>query len=95
MQTELIDYEVGKQVRNQSYKQTINEPYTDIQRKIIEREIFMHPTGITDLELCVRTGISRSSVTARRNEIPGVIPVGVAKITGECGDRLNTMWGIQ
>lgn len=94
MQTELFDHGISKQVRNLSHKQTMENPYTDIQRRIVEREILAHPAGVTDAEICVLTGISKSSVTARRNEIPSVIPVGIAKVKGENGDRLNTMWGI-
>ena len=87
--------ELGKQVRNISYKQTISNSHTDCQRNQIKETILAYPSGITDTEICVITGISKSSVTARRNEIPEVIPIGIAKITDKlCGDRLNTLWGI-
>lgn len=88
--------ELGKQVRNHSYMVTIAKPHTDTQREIIENIIWEHPEGITDTELCILTGISKSSVTARRNEIEGVISVGIAKyIDFDNVDRFNTLWGIQ
>jgi len=103
MQTELNYYqedliieegrELGKQVRNINYKQAIQKEDTNIQRNVIKHIIHGHPEGITDLEICVLTGFCRSSVTARRNEIPEVQAVGIAKITDEYGDRLNTLWG--
>ena len=88
--------ELGKKIRDYSYKQVINDTHTGIQRETVRNVILSHPEGVTDLEICVTTGISRSSVTARRNEIHNVVPVGIAKIRtydGE-GDRLNTLWGI-
>lgn len=89
MQTELSHY-----VRDESYKQIINDNHTDIQREIIRNTILNHPEGITDLEICITTGIRRSSVTARRNEIPDMMAIGIAKITDEYGDRFNTLWSI-
>lgn len=89
MQTELSSY-----VRNESYKQVQRNPNTEIQRGLVECIIRGHPEGITDLEICILTGISRSSVCARRNEIPSVHAVGIAKIRDEYGDRLNTLWGL-
>ena len=90
MQTEISQY-----VRDHSYRQIIKKERTNIQRNLVKATIHSHPTGITDLEICILTGISRSSVTARRNEIPEVIPVGIAKIVEKDGDRLNTLWGIK
>lgn len=90
MQTDLSSY-----VRNESYKQVMQREDTNIQRNIIRKMLQAHPEGITDLEICVLTGFSRSSVTARRNEIQEAIAVGMAKITDEYGDRLNTLWGVE
>lgn len=86
---------LGKQVRNYSYKQITQDDRTDIQRNIIHKILQGHPEGITDLEICNITGFPRSSVTARRNEIPNVVGVGIAKIVcdGEA-DRLNTLWSV-
>jgi len=86
--------ELGKQVRNISYRQVMQKDDTNIQRNIIRKMLQAHPEGITDLEICVLTGFSRSSVTARRNEIPEAMAVGFAKITDKYGDRLNTLWGL-
>jgi len=47
------------------------------------------------MEIAVLTGISRSSVNARRNELSDVTAVGYAKYTDGFGkDHLNTLWGI-
>jgi hypothetical protein len=89
MQTELSIY-----ARNKSYKQVQQKEETGLQRNVIKHIIQGHPEGITDLELCILTGFSRTSITARRNEIPGIIAIGFAKIQDEYGDRLNTLWGI-
>jgi hypothetical protein len=108
MQTELSFYEeenlleqglehnreLGKTIRNIEYHKTQNNEYTSIQRNIVDKIITGHPEGITDLEMCILTGFSRSSINARRNEIPDVIAVGYAKYTDEIGkDHLNTLWG--
>lgn len=88
--------QLSKQVRNHSYLVTMGKPDTDTQREIIESIIEDHPEGVTDTELCILTGISKSSVTARRNEIEGVIPIGIAKYVDCDGmDRFNTLWGIK
>ena len=89
-----IQTEISSYVRNMSYKQVIQKEDTNIQRNIIKRILQAHPEGVTDLEICILTGISRSSVCARRNEIKNVIVVGIAKIHDRDGDRLNTLWGI-
>lgn len=87
---------LGEIVRDINYKQTLGREDTSIQRNVIHHIICGHPEGVTDLEICVITGFSRSSVCARRNEISGVVAVGVAKIIDDLlGDRLNTLWGIQ
>ena len=80
--------------RDESYKQIMQREDTNVQRNIIRKILQSHPEGITDLELCIFTGISRSSVCARRNEIPEAVAVGFAKIQDEYGDRLNTLWSI-
>ena len=95
MQTEL-DFIDSKEVRDISYKAIIINNDTDIQRNLVYNAILGHPEGITDIEICLVTGISRSSVNARRNELKGVMPIGIAVYTDEYGYcRLNTMWGIQ
>jgi len=86
--------ELGKTIRNISYRQTMDNEYTGLQRNVIRHILMSHPEGITDLEICILTGFSRTSVTARRNEIPDVCAVGYAKIINENGDRLNTLWSI-
>ena len=83
--------DLGRYARDESYKQTKQETHIDIQREIIHRVIISHPEGITDLEICNLTGISRSSVNARRNELENVVGVGLTRID----DRLNTMWGVE
>lgn len=108
MQTELSFYEeetlleqgleknreLSKTIRNIEYHKTQNNEYTSIQRNIVDKIITGHPEGITDLEICILTGFSRSSINARRNEIPDVIAVGYAKYIDEMGrDHLNTLWG--
>jgi len=85
---------VPKTIRDINYIQTMERDDTNIQRNIIKKILEAHPEGITDLEICILTGFSRSSVCARRNEIQGVRPVGYAKIITVDGDRLNTLWGI-
>ena len=89
MQTEISDY-----VKAVSYKQALQKPNTDGQRNIIKNIISSYPEGITDLEICLLTGISRSSVTARRNEIKNVFAVGIAKIHDKNRGRLNVLWGM-
>lgn len=90
----IVNRSLGEKVRDTSYKQVVNEEHTLVQREIVDKIICGHPEGITDLEICVITGFSRSSVNARRNELPDVEPVGVAKYTDEYGkDHLNTLWG--
>jgi len=86
--------ELGKTIRNISYKQTMQDEHTGLQRNVIQHILLGHPEGITDLELCILTGFSRTSICARRNEIPDVVAVGYAKIINENGDRLNTLWSI-
>lgn len=98
MQKELLDFadeKLSRTIRNLSYEQILSDKITNIQRERIAQIIQMHPEGITDLEICILTGLSRSSVTGRRNEIPWVVPIGFAKIQGDNGenDRLNTLWG--
>lgn len=85
---------VAKTIRDINYIQTMERDDTNIQRNIIKKMLEAHPEGVTDLEICILTGFSRSSICARRNEIHGVKPVGYAKIIDEHGDRLNTLWGI-
>jgi hypothetical protein len=95
MQTQLFDEIIEpKTIRDLSYHKAMQNPETSVQRNVIHKIIQGHPEGITDLEICLLTGFSRSSVNARRNEIPDVCPVGYAKIVDEYGDRLNTLWGI-
>jgi transcription initiation factor IIE alpha subunit len=94
MQTEL-DFIDPKEVRDISYKTIIISKDTDVQRNLVYNAILGHPEGITDTEICILTGISKSSVNARRNELRRVVPVCVAVYTDEHGYcRLNTMWGI-
>ena len=98
MQTLLFEPDnISKTIRDINYKQVMNDGTADIQVQQVLKTILEHPEGITDIEICIMTGISRSSVTARRNELPNVVPVGIAKITSEDGkgDRLNTLWGMQ
>ena len=93
MQSDFLmeNWSLSKEIRNHSYKQIINDQNTDIQRNKIYNLLLEHPEGVTDLEICLLTGFSRTSVTARRNEIPDVIMVGIAKLEG---GRVNTLWGI-
>ena len=86
--------ELGKTIRNISYKETMQDEQTGLQRNVIQHILRGHPEGITDLEICILTGFSRSSVCARRNEIPDVVAVGFAKIINNDGDRLNTLWSV-
>jgi len=93
MQTDLFD--MGKQVRNISYEKTKNNPNIDIQLNKVNEVLKDHPEGVTDIEISVITGISRSSVNARRNELKNVDVVGIAVYTDENGDsRLNSLWGL-
>lgn len=88
------DFTLSEIIRNISYKQTQQNEHTSIQRNIVDKIITAHPEGITDIEICIITGFSRSSVNARRNEIKNIIPIGIAKYTDEYGnDHMNTMWG--
>ena len=99
MQKVLFDYDDNdKQIpmfcKKTSYNQIKRSGMADIQREKVKQIICEHPEGITDLEICITCGISRSSVTARRNEIGGVFAIGIAKIVDEFeDDRLNTLWG--
>ena len=90
----LENNQLGKTIRNINYRQTMEKEYTGLQRNVIQHILLGHPEGITDLEICILTGFSRTSVTARRNEIPEATAVGYAKIIDENGDRLNTLWSI-
>ena len=98
MQTELNFFEgekLGEQVRDYNYKQVIQSEQANIQRNIVKNILLEHPEGITDIEISVESGISRSSVNARRNEIKGMVAVGIAKIVDEInGDRFNTLWSV-
>ena len=95
MQTEL-DVIDPKEIRDISYKVVIKDNNTNVQRDLVYNTIQKHPEGVTDIEICLITGISRSSVNARRNELKHIIPVGLAVYTDDYGYcRLNTMWGIQ
>ena len=99
MQVELIFEEenndgLGKTIRDINYQQIKNKEETNIQRNIIRHILVSHPEGITDLELESITGFKRSSITARRNEITGMVAVGYAKIIDKDKDRLNTLWSI-
>lgn len=89
MQSELSWY-----AKTDSYKKTIHDEDTNVQRNVIRKILQGHPEGITDLEICILTGFSRTSVTARRNEIKDVKAIGYAKIIGQKTDRLNTLWSI-
>ena len=87
--------ELGKTIRNIEYQKTRDNPETANQRNLIHKIILGHPEGITDMEIVILTGISRSSVNARRNELSDVTAVGYAKYTDEFGmDHLNTLWGV-
>jgi len=87
---------LSEMIRDLSYLQTQDEGKEQIQREVIESIIRSHPAGITDYELCLKTGYARTSITARRNTIAGVIPLGYAKIVFKDGtDRLNTLWGFE
>jgi len=97
MQTELRFYDKTtdpETIRNINHRQALEREDTNIQRNIIRKMLKNHPEGLTDLEICNFTGFSRSSVTARRNEINNVKPIGYAKIVTADGDRLNTLWSI-
>ena len=86
---------LGDYVKKEAYKKVTVHGNTGIQRNIVYNIIKSHPEGITDLEICVITGFSRSSVNGRRNELDDVVAVGVAKIVDGWGDRFNTLWGIK
>jgi hypothetical protein len=87
---------LSEMIRDLSYLQTQDEGKEQIQREVIESIIRSHPEGITDYELSLLTGYARTSITARRNTIAGVIPLGYAKIIFTEGtDRLNTLWGFE
>ena len=90
MQTFLGDY-----VKKDVYKKVVEHKNTGFQRNVVYNIIKSHPEGITDMEISIITGFSRTSVNGRRNELPDVVPVGVAKIVDEWGDRFNTLWGIK
>ena len=92
MQTEL---DLSNYVKAVNYEITLRKESTNNQRNLVRSIILNHPEGVTDLEICVLSGLSRSSVNARRNEIKGVIPVGIAKICNGFDDRLNIMWGFE
>ena len=93
----MIQSELPLIARDDSYEKTMQSEDTNIQRNIIRHILCGHPEGITDMEICILTGISRTSVCARRNEIHGVTAVGLAKIMGDDGieDRLNTLWSVE
>ena len=77
-----------------SYEHAKAKEYTSTQRNIIDSIINDHPEGLTDIEICLLTGFSRSSVNARRNELEDVIPVGLAVYQDEHGNNhLNVLWG--
>ena len=85
---------LGETIRDISFQKTIQEGKKRSQGEVIESILKQYTEGITDLELMILTGYSRTSITARRNELKAV-GVGYAKIIFKDGkDRLNTLWGI-
>jgi len=92
MQSELSTF-----ARDDSYVKTMNDKDTETQRKTIRNLLMSHPEGLTDTEICIHTGICKSSVNGRRNEIKDVVIVGLAKVINWDGgeDRLNTMWSVK
>ena len=86
----------GTFARDSSHKDTQGEKQSLIQRNLVYQIIRGHPEGITDTEISLFTGISRSSVNARRNEIKNIGVIGLATIFFEDGRcRLNTLWGVK
>lgn len=86
---------LAETIRDISFQQTIQEGKKRSQGEVIESILKQHPAGITDLEIMILTGYSRTSITARRNEL-GAIPLGYAKIIFKDGtDRLNILWGLK
>ena len=95
LETGLEKKRLSHTVKSISYHQIINKPHTIGQRETVRQTIMDHPEGITDREISIVTGISRSSINARRNELGDVGPIGLACYTDELGDlHLNTLWGI-
>lgn len=108
MQKLLFDYEehenlkpeyettdVGKAVRNANYH--MNEDKFKTERALVLQTIIMHPEGLTDREIADLTGLQRSSVNGRRNELmhEGLVrPVGIATYDYEGRNVVNTMWGV-
>lgn len=81
--------------RNSSYNDTMKESKSLVQRNLVYQILCGHPEGITDMEISLFTGISRSSVNARRNEIENVKVVGLATVFFDDGScRLNTLWSV-
>lgn len=89
-----FDASVSKMVRNISFQQCMEDKETDKQRDIVESIINEYPEGITDRGISIETGLPISTVCARRNEIPRIIPVGLITYTNENGRNIiNTLWG--
>lgn len=79
---------LSERIRDYNYRQTIEDANTDVQREHIRSYIYEHEP-VTDIEICVALHISRTSVTARRNELSEIDAVAATQING----TFNTMWG--
>ena len=93
------DYEtphtdVGKAVRNANYHLHQEKPHTE--RGLVLQTLIQHPEGLTDQETADLTGLRRSSVNGRRNELmhEGLVHhVGVATYQDNGRVVVNVMWG--
>jgi len=86
--------DVGKAVRNANYH--INQEKFKNERALVLQTILMHPEGLTDREIADLTGLQRSSVNGRRNELMHeklVRAVGIATYRENGRTVVNVMWG--
>jgi len=93
-QYEATHTDVGKAVRNANYH--MNQDKFETERGLVLQTIIMHPEGLTDQEIADITGLRRSSVNGRRNELMHerlVRAVSIATYQDNGRTVVNVMWG--
>lgn len=87
--------DLGKKVRNESYNNLTARHLGKCQQLVYEA---LSEESLTDSELSERTGLRRSSVNGRRNELVsmGLVIASHRKTIRDNGrKRVNTVWRIK
>ena len=93
-------FKLGEAVRNVSYKmvQEDKEHLGECQRMVLEC-LLKHPKGLNDKTIAKETGLPKTSVCARRNELMslGLVSSGGVGYFPDYRGRLraNTLWVIK